>query len=87
MQLGQEMTGVARQLLNIGDWMRQSAIVLVVLVSGDLDHSIFRYFLLKRTRIEFISKIQTIGFMKKIRMETRKNKIRRWNGNGIKEWT
>ena len=31
MQLGQEMTGVARQLLNIGGWMRQSAIVLVVL--------------------------------------------------------
>ena len=30
-QLGQEMTGVARQLLNIGDWMRQSAIVLVIL--------------------------------------------------------
>ena len=45
MQLGQEMTGVARQLLNIGDWMRQSAIVSGSFGSGDLDHNMFRYFL------------------------------------------
>ena len=33
--------------------------------SGDLDHNIFVIFY-KKARIEFISKIQTIGFMKKI---------------------
>ena len=65
MQLGQEMTGVARQLLNIGDWMRQSAIVLVVLAVVILIIVFFVIFY-KKARIEFISKIQTIGFMKKI---------------------
>ena len=65
MQLGQEMTGVARQLLNIGDWMRQSAIVLVVLAVVILIIVFFVVFY-KKARIEFISKIQTIGFMKKI---------------------
>ena len=64
MQLGQEMTGVARQLLNIGDWMRQSAIVLVVLAVVILIITCFVIF--KKVRIKFISKIQTIGFMKKI---------------------
>ena len=65
MQLGQEMTGVARQLLNIGGWMRQSAIVLVVLAVVILIIVFFVIFY-KKARIEFISKIQTIGFMKKI---------------------
>ena len=65
MQLGQEMTGVARQLLNIGDWMRQSAIVLVVLAVVILIITCFVIFY-KKVRIKFISKIQTIGFMKKI---------------------
>jgi len=65
MQLGQEMTGVARQLLNIGGWMRQSAIVLVVLAVVILIIVFFAIFY-KKARIEFISKIQTIGFMKKI---------------------
>ena len=65
MQLGQEMTGVARQLLNIGDWMRQSAIVLVVLAVVILIIVFFVIFY-KKARIEFISKIQTTGFMKKI---------------------
>ena len=65
MQLGQEMTGVARQLLNIGDWMRQSAIVLVVLAVVILI-IVFFFIFYKKARIEFISKIQTIGFMKKI---------------------
>ena len=64
-QLGQEMTGVARQLLNIGGWMRQSAIVLVVLAVVILIIVFFVIFY-KKARIEFISKIQTIGFMKKI---------------------
>ena len=63
MQLGQEMTGVARQLLNIGDWMRQSAIVLVVLAVLIITCFVIFY---KKVRIKFISKIQTIGFMKKI---------------------
>ena len=45
MQLGQEMTGVARQLLNIGGWMRQFSNCSGSFGSGDLDHSIFRYFL------------------------------------------
>lgn len=31
LQLGQEMTGVARNILNIGNWMRQSAIILSVI--------------------------------------------------------
>lgn len=66
MQLGQEMTGVARQLLNIGGWMRQSAIVLVVLAVVILIIVFFVIFYKKKARIEFISKIQTIGFMKKI---------------------
>ena len=57
--------------------MRQSAIVLVVLAVVILIIVFFVIFY-KKARIEFISKIQTIGFMKK--------KIRRWNGNGIKEW-
>lgn len=65
MQLGQEMTGVARQLLNIGGWMRQSAIVLVVLAVVILIITCFVIFY-KKVRIKFISKIQTIGFMKKI---------------------
>ena len=64
-QLGQEMTGVARQLLNIGGWMRQSAIVLVVLAVVILIIVFFVIFY-KKARIEFISKIQIIGFMKKI---------------------
>ncbi|MFR9098828.1 MAG: type II secretion system F family protein [Anaerostipes hadrus] len=33
LQLGQEMTGVARNILNIGNWMRQSAIVLSVIAA------------------------------------------------------
>lgn len=31
LQFGQEMTGVARNILNIGNWMRQSAIILSVI--------------------------------------------------------
>ena len=65
LQLGQEMTGVARQLLNIGDWMRQSAIVLVVLAVVILIITFFAIFY-KKARIKLIAKIQTIGFMKKI---------------------
>lgn len=65
LQLGQEMTGVARQLLNIGDWMRQSAIVLVVLAAVILIITFFANFY-KKARIKLIAKIQTIGFMKKI---------------------
>lgn len=65
LQLGQEMTGVARQLLNIGKWMRQSAIVLAVLAVVILIIAVFVIFS-KKARIKFIAKIQTIGFMKKI---------------------
>lgn len=47
MQLGQEMTGVARQLLNIEYWRLDEAVSNCSgsFGSGDLDHSIFRYFL------------------------------------------
>ena len=65
LQLGQEMTGIARQLLNIGKWMRQSAIVLAIIAVVILIIAVFVIFS-EKTRIKFTAKIQTIGFMKKI---------------------
>lgn len=65
LQLGQEMTGVARRILDIGNWMRQSAVVLAVLAAAVLSIAILVIFS-KKTRDYFASKIQAIGFMKKI---------------------
>ena len=47
MQLGQEMTGVARQLLNIEYWRLDEAVSNCSgsFGSGDLDHSIFVIFI------------------------------------------
>lgn len=65
LQLGQEMTGIAQQLLNIGKWMRQSAVILIVLAVIILVTAILVIFS-EKIRARFISKIQTIGFLKKI---------------------
>lgn len=65
LQLGQEMTGVARNILNIGNWMRQSALVLAVIAGIILIAAVMLVFS-EKIRNQFFSKIQKIGFMKKI---------------------
>lgn len=65
LQIGQEMTGVARNILNIGNWMRQSAVVLSVIAIFVL---IFAGFMMvsEKVRNKVMGKLGTIGFMKKI---------------------
>ncbi len=83
LQLGQEMTGVARQLLNIGNWMRQSAIVLAVLAVVILIIAVFVIFS-KKARIKFTAKIQTIGFMKKIAWKRARTRFASGMGMSLK---
>ena len=64
LQLGQEMTGVARNILNIGNWMRQSAIVLSVIAAIALILVICAVFS-EKFRDKLFGKISKIGFMKK----------------------
>lgn len=64
-QLGQEMTGVAKNILNIGNWMRQSAVVLAVIAVIILIFAMIIIFS-EKFRTKIISKIITKGFMKKI---------------------
>lgn len=65
LQIGQEMTGVARNILNIGNWMRQSAVVLSVIAVFVL---IFAGLVMvsEKVRNKVVGKFGTIGFMKKI---------------------
>lgn len=65
LQIGQEMTGVARNILNIGNWMRQSAVVLSVIAVCVL---IFAGLVMvsEKVRNKVVGKFGTIGFMKKI---------------------
>ena len=65
LQIGQEMTGVARNILNIGNWMRQSAVVLSVIAVFIL---IFAGLVMvsEKVRNKVVGKFGTIGFMKKI---------------------
>lgn len=65
LQLGQEMTGVARSILNIGNWMRQSAVVLAVIAGVILIFAVVLIFS-EKIRNQVFAKIQTVGFMKKI---------------------
>lgn len=83
LQLGQEMSGVARQLLNIGNWMRQSAIVLAVLAVAILIIAVFVIFS-KKARIKFIAKVQTIGFMKKIAWKRARTRFASGMGMSLK---
>ena len=65
LQLGQEMTGVARNILNIGNWMRQSAIILsviAVIVLMIVCSAVFS----EKFRNKLFEKISKIGFMKKL---------------------
>ena len=64
-QLGQEMTGVARNILNIGNWMRQSAFILSVIAVILLIFAMITIFS-EKFRTKIISKMETKGFMKKI---------------------
>lgn len=64
-QLGQEMTGVARNILNIGNWMRQSAIVLAVIAGIILVLAVLIIFS-RKIRSQFLIQVQKIGLMKKI---------------------
>lgn len=65
LQIGQEMTGVARNILNIGNWMRQSAVLLsvvavfILILAGAVIIS-------EKVRNKVMGKIDTIWFMKKI---------------------
>ena len=65
LQLGQEMTGVARNILNIGNWMRQSALVLAVIAVVFLVLIVGMIFS-EKIRNKIFGKLNTIGFMKKI---------------------
>lgn len=65
LQLGQEMTGVARNILNIGNWMRQSAVVLSVIAVIVLIFAAAVVFS-EKFRNKVMKKAGTIGFMKKI---------------------
>lgn len=65
LQLGQEMTSVARNILNIGNWMRQSAIILsviAVIVLMIVCSAVFS----EKFRNKLFEKISKIGFMKKL---------------------
>ena len=74
LQLGQEMTGIARNILNIGNWMRQSAVVLsviaviVVLLAVGMIVS-------EKFRDKVLSKISTTGFMKKVAWKRARTKF------------
>lgn len=74
LQLGQEMTGVARSLLNIGNWMRQSAVIfsLVAVVVLVLAVSII---FSEKIRNKVFGKIATVGFMKKIAWKRARTKF------------
>ena len=65
LQLGQEMTGVARNILNIGHWMRQSVLVLSVIAAIVLILAIGAVFS-EKFRNSLFGQISKIGFMKKI---------------------
>lgn len=64
-QLGQEMTGVARNILNIGNWMRQSAIVLVCIAIVVVAVTIMSI-VSEKFRNKIFGKLFCIGFMKKV---------------------
>lgn len=65
LQLGQEMTGIARNILNIGNWMRQSAVVLAIIAIVILGLTVLVIFS-DKVRKKVFAKIGNIGFMKKI---------------------
>lgn len=65
LQLGQEMTGVARNILNIGNWMRQSALVFAVIAVVVLVLAVGMIFS-ENIRNKIFAKLATFGFMKKI---------------------
>ena len=65
LQLGQEMTGIARNILNIGNWMRQSAIILAIIAVIFLILAIAVIFS-EKIRKKVFEKVGNIGFMKKI---------------------
>lgn len=65
LQLGQEMTGIARNILNVGNWMRQSAMVLAIIAIVILIMAIIVIFS-EKMRKKVFAKIGNIGFMKKI---------------------
>lgn len=74
LQLGQEMTGVARNILNIGNWMRQSALVLAVLAVIALIFAVIAVFS-EKFRNKVFEKILKIGFMKKIAWKRARTKF------------
>lgn len=65
LQLGQEMTGVAANILNLGKWMRQSAVVLSILSAFILAGAMILSFSPKARR-RFVKKTEKFGMMKKI---------------------
>lgn len=65
LQLGQEMTGVARNILNIGNWMRQSALILAVIAVIFLALAAGMIFS-EKIRDKIFAKLDNFGFMKKI---------------------
>ena len=74
LQLGQEMTGVARNLLNIGNWMRQSAVVLSGIAVVVLVLAVCIIFS-DKFRNKILEKIAMVGFMKKIAWKRARTKF------------
>lgn len=65
LQLGQEMTGVAADILNLGKWMRQSALVFGILAVLVLAGAMILSFSSKARR-EFVKQAEKFGLMKRI---------------------
>lgn len=74
LQLGQEMTGIARNILNIGNWMRQSAVVLSVIAVIVVLLAI-GMIISEKIRDKVLAKISTAGFMKKVAWKRARTKF------------
>lgn len=74
LQLGQEMTGIARNILNIGNWMKRSAVVFSVIAVIFILLAV-AMIISEKFRDKVFSKIGTIGFMKKIAWKRARTKF------------